>query len=221
MTKKRILSKIILSALILLFFNFNVLPYVRLNGGDEGYDENGGESFVYGSSIKYFIMKGGGYYLDGYSGILKLLERIELSDVNGLDYAQLNQIIDSALDNMNNAHYYYLLLIMKAEVTPYNMTFIDKLKAFDYDGFESEHHLNGVVFARVEGYLKEGDITGTFKACRIDIVEIIAVLERIKGYASNNRMPVLKDIWLINELCSESLLFGQYAARVFAEIKNH
>lgn len=221
MTKKRVLSKIILSALIFLFFNFNLLPYVCLNGGEEGYNGDDGESFVYGGSIKYYIIKGGGYYLGGYSDILKFLERIELSDLNGLDFAQLNQIVDSALDNMNNAHYYYLLLIMKAEVTPYNMTFIDKLKAFDYHGFESAHHLNGAVFDRVEGYLKKGDITGTFKACRTDIVEIITVLERIKGYTSNNRMPVLQDIWLLNELCSESLLFGQYAARVFAEIKNH
>jgi hypothetical protein len=196
------------------------LSYVRVNGGDEGYDENGGEGFVYGNSIKYYIVKGGGYYLSGYSDILKFLDRIELSDLNGLDYVELNQILDSAIDNMKNANNNYTLLIAKAEITPYNMTFIDKLMVFDYHGFESEHHLNGIVFDKVKKYLKKGDITGTFKTCRSDVLEIIETMEKIKGYTSSNRMPVLQDTWLLNELCSESLLFGQYAARVFAEVKN-
>lgn len=100
------------------------------------------------------------------------------------------------------------------------MTFIDKLKTFDYDGFESTHHLNGVIFDKVEEYLKKGDITGAFKACRTDILGIIVDLEEIKGYTTTNQLPDLKMLWSLNELCSESLLFGQYAARVFAEVKN-
>jgi hypothetical protein len=143
-----------------------------------------------------------------------------LSDLNGLDYTELNQILDGAIHNMNNANNNYFMLILKAEFTPYNMTFIDKLKTFDYHGFESEYHLNAVVFDRVEGYLKKGDITGAFKACRTDILEIIAVLEEIKGYTTTNQLPDLTILWSLNELCSESLLFGQYAARVFAEVKN-
>lgn len=221
MTKKRILTKIIVfCALSLLLLNFTALSYVRVNGGEGGYDEGDGESSYYSSSIKYYIIKGGGYYLDGYSDVLEFLNRFELSDLYGLDYTELNQILDSSIHNMYNANNNYFMLILKAEFTPYNMTFIDKLKTFDYRGFESAHHLNAVIFDKVKDFLEKGDITGAFKACRTDILEIIAVLERIKGYTVNNRVPVLPDIWLLNELCSESLLFGQYAARVFNEIKN-
>ena len=220
MTKKRILTKSILCAFILLLLNYNLLPYVHYNGGEGGYDEGNGESFLYSSSIKYYILKGGGYYLDGYSDVLEFLNRFEMSDLYGFDYAELNQILDSAIHNMNNANNNYFMLILIAEFTPYNMTFIDKLKTFDYQGFESEHHLNAVIFGKVEGYLKKGDITGAFKAGRRDILEIIAVLEEIKGYTITNRMPHLTMLWSLNELCSEYLLFGQYAARVFNEIKN-
>lgn len=221
MKQNRPLPKIIVfCALILLILNFNLLPYVCLNGGEEGYNDGDGTSSVYGSSIKYYIIKGGRYYLGGYSDILKFLECIEKSDLYGLDYAQLNQIVDSAIDNMRDAHYHYFLLVIRAEFTPYNMPFIDQLKAFDYDAFESEYHLNHVIFDRVQGYLQKGDITGAFKACRTAVLEIIAGLEEIKGYTDNNRLPALQDLWSLNELCSESLLFGQYAARVFIEIKN-
>lgn len=220
MTKKRLLSTIIFCALFFMIFNLNVSSYVKFNGGEEGYNENDGEGFVYGSSIKYYIIRGGGYYLGGYSDILKFLDRIEVSDLYGLDYAELNQILDSAIHNMNNANNNYFMLILIAELTPYNMTFIDKLKAFDFHGFESAHHLNGVIFGKVEEYLKKGDITGAFKACRTEILEIIAFLEEIKGYTTTNQMPNLTMLWSLNELCSESLLFGQYAAMVFAEVKN-
>jgi len=221
MRKKRILAKIIVfCALFFMILNFNLLPYVWVNGGEGGYSEGDGESFVYGSSIKYYIIKGGGYYLGGYSDILKFLDRIEVSGLNGLDYTELNQILDSAIHKMNNVNNSYFMLILIAEFTPYNLTFIDKLKTFDYRGFESAHHLNAVIFGKVEEYLKKGDITGAFKACRTDILEIIAVLEEIKGYTITNRMPDLTMLWSLNELCSESLLFGQYAARVFAEVKD-
>lgn len=137
----------------------------------------------------WLISMGAKHYLDGYSDVLEFLNRFELSDLYGLDYAELNQILDSAIHNMNNAYNNYFMLILTAEFTPYNTTFIDKLKTFDYRDFEKTHHLNAVIFDKVEEYLKKGDITGAFKACRTDIMEIIAVLERIKGYTINNRMP--------------------------------
>ena len=220
MTKNKIFSKIALSILALLLLNLNLLPYICLNGGEKGYIEDDGEGYVLVGSIKYHIIQGGSYYLSGYSDILQFLDRIESSSLNGLDYVELNRVLDSAIKNMKNADNNYMLLILKAGCTPYNRTFIDKLIIFDYPRFESAYHLNDIVFDKVEDYLKNGDITGAFKTCRSNTQGIIAMLEEIKGYTANNRMPDLPLVWALNELCSESLLFGQYAARVFAEVKN-
>ncbi len=219
MKKNKILAKIALSILALLLLNLNLLPYIKFNGGEEGYNEGDVESIAYGNSIKYYIEKGGSYYLSGYSDILSFLERIESSGLNGLDYIELNRILDGAIEKMKNADYNYMLLIVKAECTPYNRSFIDRLIIFDYPGFESAYHLNSVVFAEVEEFLKKGDITGAFKACRSNIRGIITMLGEIKGFSANNRMPGLPLVWSLNELCSDTLLFGQYAARVFADIK--
>jgi len=219
MTKNKIFSKIALSILALLLLNLNLLPYICLNGGEKGYIEDDGEGYVLVGSIKYHIIQGGSYYLSGYSDILRFLDRIESSDLNGLDYVDLNRVLDSAIEKMKISDYNYMLLIVKAECTPYNRSFIDRLIFFDYPGFESAYHLNSVVFAQVEEFLKKGDITGAFKACRSNIKGIITMLGGIKGFSANNRMPGLPLVWSLNELCSESLLFGQYAARVFADIK--
>ena len=134
---------------------------------------------------------------------------------NDCTYEELNKIVDSALENIINANATYYILIQIAQDTPYDMEVILKLKSFDYQDFMTEYSLNSDIFKEVEGYLKNGDITGTFIRIYTNFIKIKRLLLSIKYEVSLNKMPTLSKIWEVNEEASRTLTFGQYITRIF------
>jgi len=144
-----------------------------------------------------------------------LLNRVELQDVKGIDYLEMQRLVDSALENISKARITYEKLVSKAEATPYNPVVIEKLKAFDYDSFMLENRLNETIFKKAAGYLSNGDITGAFRHVLAAVRHMEFLLTAVKTEMDCNR---LEKYWQLNELCAENTLFGSFVARVFYQI---
>jgi hypothetical protein len=194
-----------------------VYGYFVLNEFEEAYEE--GERSA--STIRKYIIEGAGYFLKSNSNIQLFLNKIELSELNGMDYSELQNIINSAIENMENAKETYINLISIAKVTPYNPFIIEKLQLFDYPGFQKENKLNSEIFKQVETFLSIGDVTGLYIKFKLDIDSILVPLYNIKASVYNETFPEISSLWLINQKYSELVLFGQYGSQVFFEIKQN
>ncbi|MCP5103403.1 MAG: hypothetical protein GY950_08490 [bacterium] len=187
--------------------------------GYEGGDPPGGtSSYASSNGIEYYIEEGIGYYLGAREKTDALLRMVESQSTQGVDFNELKTAVDGALDNINSAAATFGGLIQKAESTPYNSSVISLLKEFDYDAFGLENGLNGIIFSEVEEFLKSGDITGVFKRKHSDFLKIAALLNPAKNEIYDNRIPGVSGLWELNEVFSESSLFGSYVARVFKKI---
>ena len=219
-----------LGTFILMMVNMNAFPYIYHNGSGGGYEEEGDNSIATThisfintyeciNTIDNFIIIGAGYYLKGNSHIQKFLNLVETHDLKYIDYNEVNQLVNIALENISLARETYYSLIKLAEMTPYKQEIILKLKGFDYESFMVNMELNVVVFNKLRGYLERGDITGTFKHTYSSQGVIEDLLKEIKNGIEFNRIPELSLLWKLNESCAESSLFGSYAARIFHAIK--
>jgi hypothetical protein len=204
-------------ALILFVFNINLYSLICSNGSGRGYEGVGNS--VTGSSIESYIVDGAGFYLNAKLDIETILRLIELKDIQGLDYKILNMVVDSAISDIKTAIGTYDVLIQEASNTPYDEEIQKKLITFDYSSFMLLNGLNKTTFSAVSGFLKYGDITGSFKKTHLDMKNILAMLQTIKGATALNRLPDLSIIWRLNESCCEVSLFGSYVARVFSAIQ--
>ncbi len=241
MNRSNSFMKVLVGMVICLFLTTSgVFGYLACNGAGGGYCDPGvnpdcpegssdsDESTIKGvsiiqsdSTIEANVEEGGGYFFNAFLQIMKLSNRVEMSNLNGVDHDELLNIVNEGLDNIRYAKYSYELLIYTAEATPYNQNVIALLKNFDYKGLMVKDSLNKTIFAKVESYLRNGDITGALKHFYSGIVVIEGLIMQIKVDLSKNRMPELSDVWKVNEAASSNLLFGQGVARVFSALKNN
>ena len=186
------------------------------NGSGGGYESesNANNAGVSGINIEMLVVEGAGHYLNAQTGVMVFLHRVEMSG----NTDESTVILQGALDSMYLAAAAYDQLIRTAEVTPYNETIIKNLKAFDYDRYMQEQGLNPFIFKEVAAYLGQGDITGMYKQTRAKMQDITGVLNLLKEDLSLFKMPPLSRVWQLNEMCYHTLIFGQYAARVFAAL---
>ncbi|UCH93986.1 MAG: hypothetical protein JSV88_27470 [Candidatus Aminicenantes bacterium] len=218
---------IILTVLIgaLLFSSAPVHARLFSNHSDSAFNEVGGISstgestLACSSTIRELIIKGAEYFFKAHANINLLSEEVEISDIYGADYYTLLWVVNSALDNMNMARYYYRELQYKANHTPYNQVVINKLLAFDYDSFHEQNGLLKDVFSEVKGYLINGDVRGIYSRTSAYFDNLINNLEAIKGELNGGKVPSNNHMWNLNQVCAKAHLFGQYVARVFDDIK--
>jgi hypothetical protein len=202
----------------------NVYSYIDHNGAGGGYggggESSGGSSICsQNNEIEYFIMLGAGHYLDAKTDIQQLLKAVEWQDIRGVNYFEMQYVVESSLFHMKNAKYIYEILISTAEVTPYNEAVLVLLKDFDYDDYMLENGLNKGMFDIVRHHLQAGDITGIFKRTYTDYSNIILLLEAVKKNLYNDKMPGLSIFWQLNETLDNTSTIGSYVARVFKEMK--
>lgn len=219
MKYKNITSILLIVGLIFLVLGINGLARIRSNGAGGGYDGDGGESSDSKNlTIENYIVTTAGYYLGANSEIQALLKLVELQDLQGLKFTEMKEMADRALLNMIQARETADILTREAGAAPYDPIVLDRLKTFDYQNFMKEYRLNSVIFKEVEGYLKEGDITGMFKRDNTVLGELVEMLTLVKTELSQQTLPQLQLLWRLNETLAQSSLFGSYAARVFSEI---
>jgi hypothetical protein len=144
---------------------------------------------------------------------------VECQDTQGLDFVAVNNLLDIAAGNMKKACETFKKLIQEAERTPYNKAIQAQLRRFAYNRFADANNLNPEIFADVKKFLKNGDITGTFKQAHSEMAGISALLETIKSETSIGTLPQVEIFWQLNEKYAAESLFGSYIARVFAELK--
>ena len=161
-----------------------------------------------------YVIDGAGYFLEAYSNTMLLMKKIEWSSKEGLKTDELNLLADNALKNMQLAREAYGNLTRAADNTPYNQAMIDKLKGFDYDAFQKENGLNPEVFSPVKAYLGNGEIRKLYYDFLSTIDEITGLLKQVKVQIDAGNFTPVKEIWKLNGLFSESLLFGQYVSQV-------
>lgn len=222
MKHKNFISMVLTVICNLILIGMNAYPFINNNGAGSGYGDGDGSDEVsicsYGSPIDFYIVQGAGYFLEANLDIQSLLRQVELQDLKGVNYNEMQAVLNSAMENMNNAKQTYELLIQTALRTPYNQSVIDILKDFDYESFSKENGLNGTIFDKVRGFLQKGDITGVFKYTYSRCLEIIGLLDTIKQDVYGYRLPGLSIFWQLNERTADVSLFGSYVARIFAGI---
>ncbi len=206
-----------------------VYGYIACNGLGGGYcdpssdpgcsDESSEKTG--GATIESQVEEAGGSFLSSIHHIFALSNRVEMSNLNGVDLDEMQQITDNALVNIMNANAAYASLIRVQEATPYNREVIAKLNAFRYRRFRLEHGLNRVIFREVKGFLRNGDITGAFKRFHARCLRIEELMMAINNDVASGRLPELSSLWQVNEEASQALIFSQYITRVFYALKEN
>jgi hypothetical protein len=220
MNRKHLILKVFTGICTLFMIGMNAYPFICFNGAGGGYDGGGGGGIVkYSDTVEDYIVKGGGYFLKADSDIKIILRMVELQDLQGIDYREMQTVVNSALENMNNAKQAYEALIQKAGITPYNQAVTAILKNFDYETFRKENGLNRVIFSRVQKFLQMGDITGIFKHTYSRYLEIKILLNVIRPFVYRNRLPELSIFWRLNENTACVSSFGSYVTRIFSNLK--
>jgi hypothetical protein len=197
-------------AAAMMFLSFHSYSLIILNRGDEAFERPKELD-----PVEMLIIEGAAYFLQSQADFLAFLNRVEMSALKGINYDELEELLVRAMANMEAARDAYVRLNKTAGNTPYNMAAIDRLKAFDYDGFQRECALNPDIFIKVRHLLASGDVQGVFKKLSIKTGCILNNMRQLKQDVDVRRFPHLKKTWRLNQLFLETKLFGQYAAQVF------
>jgi len=170
------------------------------------------------STIGQLIVVAGGYYLDSHANLKLLLSQVELSELNGIDYAKARDTLCMAIDKMEMANASYLALINKADGIDYNPVVVNQLKSFDYNRFRKEFNLNPTIFKRVEHFLSKGNVRGVYKDIFIETGNILEKLYIVRESLDSDMFPTVSNLWRINQKYAEVELFGQYVAELFYKL---
>ena len=203
--------------LILLHVNLSVLTYCNDSYSAfleiEKKQKNTGVG-----TIKKYLEVGTGYFLESYSDFILFLNKIEIGELGSLDYNELKMILDKAIRKMEDTKNIYYKLKQKAEHTPYNPKVINELLAFNYGKFQIKNHLLEPVYNNVKCYLCSGKIREMYGERISQIERILRIANMIKTKIEAKVLPEASVFHDLNEACSQSLLFGQYASGVFQDI---
>lgn len=205
--------------LAITFCSGNLFPFFLANDSCRAYNNCGGEGTArIVVSPGQLLIQGGGYFLDSNSEMLKFLNKIEMAEVNGMDYTELQSIINRAIENMENARDIYTLIIAIAKETPYDQDVINQLKLFDYSGYSERNLLMKEIFAIVTNFLKAEDVTGAYIKIKADMNSILNQLYQIKSSVDANKFPDISLLWRVNQNYSSLMLFGMYMSEVFINL---
>ncbi len=217
MKNKKLVLTMITGILILVLFQMYAFSRVWFNKGETPFDEPTAEV----ASMSQYIVQGAGYFLTSYSDVLLLLNKVEVAELKGFDYRELQKIVESAVANMENVQDNYSVLKQMTEATPYQADMIEKLILFDYTGFQKARGLNSKIFGDVQNLLSQGDVKAAFARMLSTTETLLNHLYKIKGMIDAAEFPPITDLWQLNQDYANALLFGQYAAQVFFEISGN
>ena len=75
------------------------------------------------------------------------------------------------------------------------------------------------IFKDMKSYLSAGNLRGLHSRALMDTMHILSLLYRIKPDVDSGQIPVLEDLWRLNQGYAEAHLLGQYTAEVFDRVK--
>ena len=217
-TKKFTILKILLVTAALMILNINSFSYWYANSAGNAFNVGGEGVGASTDRINQYTAEGAGYFLDSYSYTLQFMRKVELAGQLELNYPELDQLLDSALMNMEQARAAYKLLKETADQTPYNPGVIEALKSFNYDLYGETNGLNKEIFTGVKSYLSKGQVREIYGKLMADMETMIHLLQAVKKNIDNKLFPPVVTVRQLNQTYSTSLLFGQYVAGVFEAI---
>jgi hypothetical protein len=166
------------------------------------------------TTLKIYIMESAGYSFESYAAYQSFLNRVEMADINGIDYKELKTILYSAIERMEKARASYENVKLIAVKTSYNQDLIDKLMKFDYEGFRSQYGLNEPIFERVKSLLLTGDVPGIDDNVIANVDTILKQLYTARAIVDKDILPDVSILWRINQSYFEAQLFGQYLSEI-------
>lgn len=202
---------------IFILSQVNGYAVIKSNWSPAAFNENM-LAKTFSLSINYYVVEGAGYFLKAHSEILLFLHKIELCELYGPDYGELQSLIGSAISNMEEAKSVYVDLTNLADNTPYDPEVIHQLAIFNYGKFYLENNLNFSIFWSVMKYLRQGDVRGIYRKMLQDSEDILDVLYQIETELAACEIPEFPLIWGLNHKCFLALIFDQYTSMVFYDI---
>jgi hypothetical protein len=218
--KKNAVWKVFFGVTVLLLFTMEASPAIYGNGGDKAWPPPPNGLGVTGStmSLESGVINGAGYFLSSCSDFLLFLNKAELAGLDGADFEALNLSLSNAIANMELAKDVYVQLTQQMDVTPYDPVMIDKLLKFNYDLFQKKNNLIKPVFEEVKYYLESGAARELYGEILCQVDGILNIAYPIRAKIEANEFPGLLSLWELQQGCCKSMLFGQYAARVFLNL---
>jgi len=221
--KKVVLCVALFLVLVLGVLNLNVFARVCANYSEIGFLEPvrpGGGTFAEGqSTIGGYVVSGAAHLMRAHADFTLLLYRVELWLPGADDNRAILRRASRCLENMAKAMSAYEKLVVLAGVTPYNPEVGNALYRFDYAAFGQAKGLNMPVFQAVEPYLRRGDILGVYRDIYSRLGKISHGLAILRDEIRPGDLPALDVFYRLQQDYFETLLFGQYVAEVFVEIK--
>jgi hypothetical protein len=170
-------------------------------------------------TLKTRIVRGAGFFLKSYANFLDFLNQMELADLDGIDLIRLRLGLNQVIENMESAKQEYILFKQQADFTPYNPVILDILATFDYNAFQERHQVIQSIFNRVAVYLGNGNVRELFDYALLQNEDILRRVYFAKTLLECDTLPDAQYLKDLNQAFVQSLLFGQYTATIFGEIK--
>jgi len=209
------MKRLVLCVLLIFLFSISLKSLVVGNHGEKAFNEGNANSKQGCSRIKTMIIMGGGHFLNSHSNFQTLLSKVELAELKGMNYGEMQEILSDVVSNIDCAHTFYNEFKNLAAVTPYDRAVIRRLKGFDYRNFRKKQPVNGVLFSKVENLLRKGRVTQLYRKMAVEMEKISILLHGIKKSLDNHQSPNIETLWKINQLYADCYLSGQYAAMIF------
>lgn len=219
----RILKTIALIGLVFIVMTSNingVFSYNKTCDAFTGECDNDGDGTerTFAPSLKQLIIDSAGYYMQSNGFYQQFLNKVELSEIYGINFWELAEIIDNALVNMELSNAVYYELWQTSKTLDYNSLTLYKLKQFNYADYQKEHGLNLCVFDQVSDRLRAGDVIGVYENAYNDTLNILDKLRDLKASIYAFQLPEVADCWRITQFYFETQLYGQYVSEVFFAI---
>ncbi|UCH98163.1 MAG: hypothetical protein JSV88_15290 [Candidatus Aminicenantes bacterium] len=241
--------QVIAGILVLMTFNTNLSGAIWYNGSGFAFEEeelvlsyqpNGSQMLIlYGiplvktvittslpgiqnTAANYLrdrINKSATNFLASYSHLLMFLKDVEASEAKNVDYNAFKLNLDETIEYMESTKKNYTEIVEMTKQLPYNKSVILKLENFRYDQFQESNNLRKDVFEKVKTFLIKGDVRGMYKKTLSQLDNILTISRDIRRKLKSSKSVLLSDLWRLNQLYSEAMFMGQYAAQVFEEVK--
>lgn len=166
-------------------------------------------------SIEAMVEEIAASFLASNSDCQLLLNKFEMARKKGFDFYAARINLQNALEKLQLANEYFLVLIEVVEHTPYNEVFIKKLINFDYNHFLIKHNPDPRAVAQLASFLGKGDLTGLIKYKHSLLVNIESLIYEIKSRVDNGNLPDLDNLWHVSEKYAYYSLLGQYEAQIY------
>lgn len=213
--------KLKIAAMIIIFvllLNLDLPGYFVFNGAGVAFNTEGKRTTTFNNSGTFndYIVEGGSKFLKSYSDLLLLMQKVEVGE-NDLEV--MNKLIGSAIRDLEDSKTAYSNLCRLAADSPYDIAIIKRLKHFNYQSyFSSETGLNPTVFKHLTNFLKKGDVRGIYNEMLQDVSLILEKLKFLEIGINASGLPDITQLWKLNQMYSNALLFGQYTAQIFPKI---